>query len=106
MMICYAVQLLLSKPWFMILKNTKTVKSNISFVRTHITCLFWAGLDIKKVEQCMGDPNADSDNPLLKMEQDAQVSHSCHALSVELNKVMTLVVETMLLSAVLLNIKC
>ncbi|CAL9120359.1 unnamed protein product [Musa acuminata var. zebrina] len=31
------------------------------------------GLDIKKVEQCMGDPNADSDNPLLKMEQDAQV---------------------------------
>lgn len=31
------------------------------------------GLDVKKVDKCMGDPNADSDHPLLKMEQDAQV---------------------------------
>ncbi|KAK1291708.1 Vacuolar-sorting receptor 1 [Acorus calamus] len=31
------------------------------------------GLDRKKVEDCMGDPNADSDNPVLKAEQDAQV---------------------------------
>nr|CAN79862.1 hypothetical protein VITISV_021998 [Vitis vinifera] len=31
------------------------------------------GLDSKKIEKCMGDPNADSDNPLLKEEQDAQV---------------------------------
>jgi hypothetical protein len=31
------------------------------------------GLDVKKVDKCMGDPNADSDHPLLKMEQDAQI---------------------------------
>eukprot|EP00262_Sarcandra_glabra_P000066 TRINITY_DN10090_c0_g1_i1.p1 TRINITY_DN10090_c0_g1~~TRINITY_DN10090_c0_g1_i1.p1 ORF type:complete len:626 (+),score=90.29 TRINITY_DN10090_c0_g1_i1:130-2007(+) len=31
------------------------------------------GLDHKKIEQCMGDPNADSENPVLKEEQDAQV---------------------------------
>ncbi|XP_052210617.1 vacuolar-sorting receptor 3-like isoform X2 [Diospyros lotus] len=31
------------------------------------------GLDVKKIEKCMGDPNADSDNPVLKEEQDAQI---------------------------------
>ncbi|XP_019426567.1 PREDICTED: vacuolar-sorting receptor 1-like isoform X2 [Lupinus angustifolius] len=31
------------------------------------------GLDLKKIERCMGDPNADSENPILKDEQDAQV---------------------------------
>ncbi|XP_058069871.1 vacuolar-sorting receptor 3-like [Magnolia sinica] len=31
------------------------------------------GLDNKKIEKCMGDPNADSENPVLKEEQDAQV---------------------------------
>ncbi|KAG6513949.1 hypothetical protein ZIOFF_024286 [Zingiber officinale] len=31
------------------------------------------GIDVRKVEQCMGDPNADRDNPILKMEQDSQV---------------------------------
>lgn len=31
------------------------------------------GLDLKKIEKCMGDPNADSDNPVLKEEQNAQV---------------------------------
>lgn len=31
------------------------------------------GLDMKKIEKCMGDPDADSDNPVLKEEQDAQI---------------------------------
>ncbi|XP_010938945.1 vacuolar-sorting receptor 3 [Elaeis guineensis] len=31
------------------------------------------GLDVKKIEKCMGDTNADSDHAILKMEQDAQV---------------------------------
>lgn len=31
------------------------------------------GLDLNNIEKCMGDPNADSDNPVLKEEQDAQV---------------------------------
>lgn len=35
--------------------------------------LFCIGLDLKNIEKCMGDPNADSDNPVLKEEQDAQV---------------------------------
>ncbi|MQL69859.1 hypothetical protein Taro_002145 [Colocasia esculenta] len=30
------------------------------------------GLSAKKIEDCMGDPNADSENPVLKQEQDAQ----------------------------------
>lgn len=34
---------------------------------------FFTGLDLKKIEKCMGDPDADSDNPVLKEEQDAQV---------------------------------
>jgi hypothetical protein len=36
-------------------------------------CDFCTGLEIKKIEKCMGDPNADSENPVLKEEQDAQV---------------------------------
>ncbi|GMJ05585.1 vaculolar sorting receptor 3, VACUOLAR SORTING RECEPTOR 3, binding protein of 80 kDa 2;2 [Hibiscus trionum] len=31
------------------------------------------GLDGKKIEKCMGDPHVDSENPVLKEEQDAQV---------------------------------
>ncbi|CAI9294525.1 unnamed protein product [Lactuca saligna] len=31
------------------------------------------GLDLGKIEKCMGDPNADSDNIVLKEEQDAQI---------------------------------
>ncbi|KAG9440469.1 hypothetical protein H6P81_020634 [Aristolochia fimbriata] len=31
------------------------------------------GLDNKKIEKCMGDPNAEADNPVLKEEQDAQI---------------------------------
>ncbi|KAL1557894.1 Vacuolar-sorting receptor 3 [Salvia divinorum] len=31
------------------------------------------GLDLKKIEKCMGDPEADLDNQVLKEEQDAQV---------------------------------
>ncbi|KAL5788089.1 hypothetical protein ACOSP7_005038 [Xanthoceras sorbifolium] len=31
------------------------------------------GLDGEKIEKCMGDPNADADNTVLKEEQDAQV---------------------------------
>ncbi|KAL5167799.1 Vacuolar-sorting receptor 1 [Glycine soja] len=32
------------------------------------------GLNIEKIEKCMGDPDADTDNPVLKEEQDAQSS--------------------------------
>ncbi|KAJ6906809.1 hypothetical protein NC652_024267 [Populus alba x Populus x berolinensis] len=31
------------------------------------------GLDAKKIDKCMGNPDADSDNPVLKEEQNAQV---------------------------------
>ena len=34
------------------------------------------GLDARSIEKCMGDPNADSEHPLLKEEQDAQVLFS------------------------------
>ena len=32
-----------------------------------------AGLNTEKIEKCMGDPDADTDNPVLKEDQDAQV---------------------------------
>ncbi|CAN1288896.1 Vacuolar-sorting receptor 3 [Linum perenne] len=31
------------------------------------------GLDMKKIDKCMGNPDADAENPILKAEQDAQV---------------------------------
>jgi hypothetical protein len=31
------------------------------------------GLDIEKINKCVGDPEADKENPVLKAEQDAQV---------------------------------
>lgn len=31
------------------------------------------GLDIEKIHKCVGDPEADKENPVLKAEQDAQV---------------------------------
>ncbi|KAK8562829.1 hypothetical protein V6N12_010895 [Hibiscus sabdariffa] len=31
------------------------------------------GVDVQKIERCMGDPNVDSEHPILKEEQDAQV---------------------------------
>jgi hypothetical protein len=37
------------------------------------SCDCCTGLDIKKIDECMGDSNADSENPVLKEEQDAQV---------------------------------
>ena len=32
------------------------------------------GSDLKKIENCVGDPNADIDNPVLKAEQYAHVN--------------------------------
>ncbi|VAH26425.1 unnamed protein product [Triticum turgidum subsp. durum] len=34
-----------------------------------------AWMDIDKITQCVGDPDADEDNPVLKAEQDAQIGH-------------------------------
>lgn len=31
------------------------------------------GIDLKKIDECIGDPDADVDNAVLKAEQDAQV---------------------------------
>lgn len=33
----------------------------------------YEGVDVKKIDECIGDPEADVDNPVLKAEQDAQV---------------------------------
>ena len=35
--------------------------------------IFLTGIDLKKINQCMGDPDADEENAVLKAEQDAQV---------------------------------
>jgi len=36
--------------------------------------IFFSGADLKKIKDCVGDPHADAENPVLKAEQDAQVS--------------------------------
>ncbi|KAK1394653.1 hypothetical protein POM88_013709 [Heracleum sosnowskyi] len=51
-------------------RYNKDVKYNKECADSVIKSL---GLDSKKIEKCMGDLNADSDNPVLKEEQDAQV---------------------------------
>ncbi|KAM3313438.1 hypothetical protein ACQJBY_032808 [Aegilops geniculata] len=33
------------------------------------------GLDMDKINKCVGDPEADEENPILKAEQDAQIGH-------------------------------
>uniref|UniRef100_A0A453I5R0 Vacuolar sorting receptor thioredoxin-like domain-containing protein n=2 Tax=Aegilops tauschii subsp. strangulata TaxID=200361 RepID=A0A453I5R0_AEGTS len=33
------------------------------------------GLDLDKINKCVGDPEADEENPILKAEQDAQIGH-------------------------------
>ncbi|KAF0913663.1 hypothetical protein E2562_023763 [Oryza meyeriana var. granulata] len=33
------------------------------------------GLDVEKINKCVGDPKADEENPILKAEQDAQIGH-------------------------------
>lgn len=32
-----------------------------------------SGIDLKKVDKCIGDPEADVENPVLKAEQESQV---------------------------------
>lgn len=46
----------------------------LSYVNRLMSIFLSAGLDLRKIEKCMGDPNADEDNPVLKEEQDAQAS--------------------------------
>ena len=43
------------------------LKTNHSCVCHHV------GLDVGKVRECMGDPEADAENAILSGEQDAQV---------------------------------
>lgn len=36
-------------------------------------CYMHSGIDLKKVDKCIGDPEADVENPILKAEQESQV---------------------------------
>ncbi|XP_047337470.1 vacuolar-sorting receptor 3-like [Impatiens glandulifera] len=66
------------KPWiwwdyvtdFQIRCPMKENKYNKECAETVIKSL---GLDLKRIDKCMGDPNADADNSILKEEQDAQI---------------------------------
>ncbi|KAM3401733.1 hypothetical protein ACQJBY_006031 [Aegilops geniculata] len=68
----------IKKPWiwwdyvtdFHIRCPMKEKKYNKKCAETVIKSL---GLEVKKIDKCMGDPNDDSDHPLLKMEQDSQI---------------------------------
>lgn len=39
----------------------------------------FVGFDVKQIEKCVGNPEADTDNPVLKAEQDSQVCVSCRS---------------------------
>ncbi|EMS68622.1 hypothetical protein TRIUR3_18779 [Triticum urartu] len=68
----------IKKPWiwwdyvtdFHIRCPMKEKKYNKKCAETVIKSL---GLEVKKIDKCMGDSNDDSDHPLLKMEQDSQI---------------------------------
>lgn len=74
----YKVANLLNKPWvwwdyvtdFHIRCPMKEHKYNKECAENVIESL---GVSVEKVRDCMGNPDEDSDNPLLKAEQDAQV---------------------------------
>lgn len=38
-----------------------------------MSSIYFTGVDLKKIKDCVGDPHADVENPVLKAEQDAQV---------------------------------
>lgn len=38
----------------------------------------FTGVDVKKVNECIGDPEADVENSVLKAEQEAQVLENRH----------------------------
>ena len=42
--------------------------------------MYSVGIDVNKVHDCMGDPNVDSENEILKGEQEAQVSHGFYTV--------------------------
>ena len=48
-------------------------KSQIQSISGDIEANKEPNLDVKNIEKCMGDPNADAENPVLKQEQYAQV---------------------------------
>lgn len=35
--------------------------------------VFLSGMDVRRIQDCIGDPTRDVDNPVLKAEQEAQV---------------------------------
>lgn len=35
--------------------------------------IYFIGVDLNQVDNCIGDPNADVENPVLSVEQEAQV---------------------------------
>lgn len=38
--------------------------------------MVFTGIDLEKINKCIGDSDADEENPVLKAEQDAQVTLS------------------------------
>ena len=42
--------------------------------------MYCVGIDVNKVRDCMGDPNDDSENEILKGEQEAQVPHGFYTV--------------------------
>ena len=50
------------------------LRKNSSFHGFLTRVFFFEGLDLRKVDACVGDPDADKENPVLRAEQEAQVS--------------------------------
>ncbi|KAL2899790.1 Vacuolar-sorting receptor 2 [Bienertia sinuspersici] len=53
------------------------------------------GVDVKKVDECIGDPQADVENPVLKAEQEAQVSEARHRPLVVTSSILAMVLVEM-----------
>lgn len=49
---------------------------NLIIVLLFLFCAVFVGVDLKKIDECIGDTEANIDNAVLKAEQDSQVTHT------------------------------
>lgn len=59
------------------------------------------GFDVKQIDKCVGDPEADADNPILKAEQEAQVCQKAND-----GEALSLTFLTSIVSERLLELNC
>ena len=60
-------------PWLVILLHEIMVLAPVILILDSLSVIVHSDIDLKKVDKCIGDPDADVENPILKAEQESQV---------------------------------